>query len=105
MKALLVAGLAVAVSGCSASGSAVETSHGVINDGILIVASTSGMKAFSDMQNGIINNAMSDHAQKSSYYQQREEQEKQESFREQIRETEKTKRELAPGFVGRLFGK
>lgn len=61
---------------------------------ILLSADERGMRAFGDMVVGVQNEARTPADMKSSHYQLRE-----------AAEAERTKRELAPGFLSRLFTK
>lgn len=60
---------------------------------IALIADAAGMRAFSDMTTGLVNEAKTPGEIKSSYYQHRD-----------LTETEETKRAYAPGLLQNLFG-
>jgi len=59
-----------------------------------LIADAKGMRAFSDMTTGLVNETKTPGDMKSSYYQHRD-----------LREVEETKRQTAPGFLSGLFAK
>lgn len=62
--------------------------------GIAIIGTPEGMRAYSDMQNGLVTNGKSSPDKPTEYFASRNTQ-----------ELEETKRATAPSFLGELFGK
>jgi hypothetical protein len=86
MKKVII--LALLLSGCGAiiAPNPMQKGH------IAIVADAEGMRAFSDMSTGLVAESKTPGNMKSSYFQHRD-----------LRETEETRRALAPSFLQGLF--
>ena len=78
------------ITGCGA----IYTPNPMHEGHIALIADAKGMRAFSDMTTGLVNETKTPGDMKSSYYQHRD-----------LREVEETKRATAPGFLSGLFAK
>lgn len=89
-KALLLAlGVAVSSTGCSGTRAAIE----LPDDGIALIGGAEGIRAFSDMQNGIISNSRISGDKKSAHWEHRN-----------LEAAERTKRSKIESFWGKMFG-
>lgn len=76
-------------TGCSGSRGVVDLGH----DGIALIGTAEGMRAFGDMQNGIISNSRISPDKKSAFWEQRN-----------LEAAEVTKRSQIESFWGKVFG-
>ena len=88
MKKVILSIVSIFFAACGA----VYTPNPFQKGHIAVIADAAGMKAFSDMQTGLVNEAKTSPDIKSSYFQHRD-----------LAEQEDTKRAFAPNFLQGLF--